>query len=65
MHAFFQECPQSLFRPEDPDDLVRAVTNQLDQPCRVSTPAPDWNELGAKLDMFFRQIVSRHPSATT
>jgi glycosyltransferase involved in cell wall biosynthesis len=63
MHALFQECPQSLFRPEDPDDLVRAVTSQLDQPCRVSTPAPDWNDLGAKLDMFLHQAVSRYPTA--
>ncbi|HSW53041.1 MAG TPA: glycosyltransferase [Sulfuricaulis sp.] len=65
MHALFEECPQSLFRPEDPEDLVRALEDQLDRPCRVSTPAPGWDELGARLDMFLRQVVSGRPPAKT
>lgn len=63
MHTLFEECPQSLFRPEDPDDLVRALEAQLDNPCRVSKPVPEWDELGARLDIFLRQIVAGHSSA--
>lgn len=65
MHSLFEECPQSRFRPENRDDLLRALIDQLDQPCRVSTPIPDWEELGARLDSFLRQVVSAHPSAAS
>lgn len=63
MHALFAECPQSRFRAGDVADLVRALGAQLDHPCRVSTPARGWDELGAGLDTFLRQITSPQPPA--
>jgi hypothetical protein len=57
MHELLEPCPQARFRPRDVDDLLRALRAQLDNSCRLPPgTAPDWDELGARLESFLREL---------
>jgi glycosyltransferase involved in cell wall biosynthesis len=59
MHALFQEYPQSLFRPEDPDDLARAILQQIRKPVILDMPVPAWDDLAAGLEGFFLDMTAQ------
>jgi len=55
--GLLKDCPGALCRPEDGPDMARALGEQLDRPCRVAAPPPDWDELGAMLERFLLDVA--------
>jgi hypothetical protein len=47
-----------LFRPEDPDDLARAILQQIRKPVILDIPVPVWDDLAASLEGFFLDMTA-------
>lgn len=52
------ECPESLFDPEDDEDIYRAITHQLGEKCIPTTPVPDWDAVAHSLEGFFEAVTT-------
>jgi teichuronic acid biosynthesis glycosyltransferase TuaC len=59
MADLMRGCQHALFRPGDAEELVRAIRNQLDTPCRPGIEIPCWSRQGAMLSDYLER-VSRH-----
>lgn len=49
VREYISPCEQGLFAPGDSRQLALALEKQLQAPCLVNVPVPDWAEQGARL----------------
>lgn len=59
MSSLFATSPHVLFDPNDVEQLVVRVQDQLERPVVPAIPIPDWRALVAKLDAEIQHLSSR------
>jgi glycosyltransferase involved in cell wall biosynthesis len=57
MTALLDDCPDSLYKPDNSADLRRAIRYQLETPCRSTKSAPDWDNIAKILERFLLNLV--------
>jgi len=57
MRGLLDECPECLYKPDDPDDLGRAIRYQLDAVRVATKPVPDWNDIAGMFEGFLLNLT--------
>jgi len=57
MSVLLKNYPSMLFQPENDDDLVRAINDQLRNRQQLAIPAPTWKMQAEKFDHLLGEIV--------
>jgi glycosyltransferase involved in cell wall biosynthesis len=58
MTQLLATCPNALYKPDDADDLERAIQCMLTTPCRSTEPVPDWDEQALRLEAFLETLAT-------
>ena len=61
MASLFAPWPQALFSPDNPQELIASVLQQLKKPIFFALPVQSWENLGLKLSQELELLISSRP----
>ena len=57
MQELLKDKPEYLYEPENVDSLVGVLGNLINNPSKLDIEVPTWNDLGKRLEVFFKSIL--------
>ena len=61
MASLFALWPQALFSPDNPQELIASVLQQLEKPVFFPLPVQEWKDLGLSLSKNLELLISSRP----